>query len=377
MALLCSKTVVGGEPLDIRPDIRLVIASLAGGGAERVCLLLANSWAAQGRRVEILTVRRHGEYLSMLDSRVTLHSPDANRTLRALFWMRQRLNRWKDVPAIVFGIDIAVGLGVFKWLGVLRAPLIYREGSLPHENVVAKCRWTYSVCVRHLDALIAQTDEALGSLRRLGLANVPAMVIWNPVLPPPGGRERASDSVTKGPRCLSIGRLSSEKGWMRLLQAFVRLRQEWPGATLDVVGQGSLLPEMQEAIRDLGLSHEVRLHGFIEGVQRFYCQADLFILPSFYEGQSNALIEALLHGCRVVAAGGASTRELLDRIGLADCAIGAGAFDEELVAAVIRANTLPANAWSSARQLLRERTDVASVGERYYGFCHQIATGAL
>src|SRR3954470_2789698 len=59
----------------MKPAMRvtIVIGNLRGGGAERVCVNLANAWAAGGRRVTLLTISRRGEQPAYdVDPRVEL-----------------------------------------------------------------------------------------------------------------------------------------------------------------------------------------------------------------------------------------------------------------------------------------------------------------
>jgi len=104
------------------------------------------------------------------------------------------------------------------------------------------------------------------------------------------------------PVIVSAGRLSHQKNYPHLLQAFARLRRERP-ARLVILGEGSPSARrklLQLAAR-LGVADDLRLHGFDANPMRFFARASLFVLSSRWEGASNVLLEAMACGCPVVA----------------------------------------------------------------------------
>jgi glycosyltransferase involved in cell wall biosynthesis len=368
--------MAGGAPLELKPDIRLVIASFHAGGSERVCLRLANSWAAQGLCVELLLVRRKGPYLALLDPRVRILSPDASRTLRALPWIRRQLRLWPTVPAILFGFDLGVGLGAMKRLGILPVPLIYREGSLPTRNIPASAQWGYGALIGGVDAVITQSEVALNSLRSLGLAGLPGVAIWNPVQPALSPGDAASrPAFVAGTRFLAVGRLYPEKGLLRLVNAFRHLRVTFPDAALEIAGEGPQEAEIRDAIESLGLKGIVRMIGLATNLSELYSRADVLLLPSHYEGQPNVVFEALSHGCRVVVAGGPGVAEVMATLHLSECVIADGDFAAELAAAVGRGNSLPADRWHHALKTMGALTNPELVSEAYLEFCLKVARG--
>jgi glycosyltransferase involved in cell wall biosynthesis len=102
---------------------------------------------------------------------------------------------------------------------------------------------------------------------------------------------------------LSVGRLSSEKGHMDLVQAFSRIvgMARPSRLRLVIVGDGPERPRVERCCRDLGLTGLVTLTGQQEDVNPYYGIADVFVLPSRSEGCPNVLLEAMAAGVPVVA----------------------------------------------------------------------------
>jgi len=350
--------------MELRPDLRLVIASLTGGGSERVCQVLANEWAARGLKVEILTVKAEGEFLGLLHPAVVVRSAHAARTRGALWWLRRELVRWPGVPALLFGFDFGFALGAMKRLGALSVPLIYREGSFPEHNVPASAQWGYRWAVNGVDAVVAQTEAARESLTRLGVDRGKTVVIWNP-LPEarrePAGWNRGENGLT----VLAAGRLSPEKGFLRLIEAFAGLVRSRPEARLIIAGQGRQKAELVAAAERCGVAAAVSFPGFIADIRPLYRTAQVFVLSSHYEGQPNVLLEALREGCRPVAAGGAGVRETLGSLGLGGCWLENERFGLDFPVAVDRALALTNEQLRHALGELALRTSPARVSDSY------------
>jgi glycosyltransferase involved in cell wall biosynthesis len=98
---------------------------------------------------------------------------------------------------------------------------------------------------------------------------------------------------------LGVGRLSFEKGFDRLIDAFANLNLK--NIDLLIVGEGAEYAKLIQQIKDLKLQKHVKLIGLKSNVQDYYHQAELFVLPSRNEGYPNALIEAMSLGCPSVA----------------------------------------------------------------------------
>lgn len=348
----------------------MVIASLAGGGSERVCVSLANRWAEEGRRVEILLVQRKGRFLDDLDARVGVVSAERARTRDALLWMRRQLNRRPEVPALLFGFDLGVGLGALRRLGLVKAPLVYREGSCPRRNIRAGSRWKYRAFVAGVDGVVAQSRYALGALQEFGVRRPRSAVIWNPLPVGQGeGLPKPAGGPAGGLRLVTVGRLSPEKGLLGLVEALPLVRREWPGTTLTIAGEGPQRADLQARVEALRLGGVVRLPGHVPDPARLCAESDLFVLPSDYEGQPNALFEALQAGCPVLAAGGPGVGEVLSELGLGDCRLEAGDLAAQLPAAIRRVLALPPAHWERARTQLARGADAGTVARAYREFC--------
>lgn len=114
-----------------------------------------------------------------------------------------------------------------------------------------------------------------------------------------------ADGTGDPPALLCVATLSARKGHdtlMRALAPLVDLR--W---TLTCVGSLDLDPRSAGATRDLvttlGLDDRVHLVGAVgeDALPAFYARADLFVLPTWFEGYGMAVAEAVARGLPVLA----------------------------------------------------------------------------
>jgi len=100
---------------------------------------------------------------------------------------------------------------------------------------------------------------------------------------------------------LSIGRLTYQKGHEYFIQAMSKVVRHFPNAKAGICGDGPLRSQLESQILKLGLSDSVKLLGAWDDVSPILASADIFVLPSRWEGLSRALMEAMAAGIPVIA----------------------------------------------------------------------------
>ncbi|HUG92726.1 MAG TPA: glycosyltransferase [Planctomycetaceae bacterium] len=103
---------------------------------------------------------------------------------------------------------------------------------------------------------------------------------------------------------VAAGRLSEEKGFQYLLSAMDELvhRRGRAHVLVRLLGNGPLEHTLRAFVERRGLAEHVRFEGFQPNPYVFFRSADLYCLPSVYEGMPNALVEAMACRVPVVAA---------------------------------------------------------------------------
>ncbi len=125
----------------------------------------------------------------------------------------------------------------------------------------------------------------------------------------------APNAPNEGPlRLLCVGRLIERKGQHHLIDAVKRLTDEGFDVTLDLIGTGDAQAANEAQAARLGLGDRVRFHGYVprEKIVDSYGAADVFVLPSYNEGMSVALLEAMASGLAVIVTPTGGTPELVE-----------------------------------------------------------------
>jgi GalNAc-alpha-(1->4)-GalNAc-alpha-(1->3)-diNAcBac-PP-undecaprenol alpha-1,4-N-acetyl-D-galactosaminyltransferase len=313
--------------------ITTVIGGLSGGGAERVCVNLANAWVARGRHVTILTVaQRSAAPAYTVDPRVErrdvgwprgarseeLNTDSVATLLRGL----QRAGCLKLVEQITLiamlryailatAPDVVVAHIDLTNVRVLVAmhetgvPVIACEHTDTSQVSFGQWQSAREALYRRAHAVVAPHQASAEWLARRGAA---ACAIPNPlVAPPPVHVERTEERR----RLVTLARLSPEKRVDLLIRAFASIAGDFPEWDLEVYGDGPLYASLSRLVEELAPGR-VHLRGFVNGPYAILGGADLFVSSSWVEGFGNAVWEALACGVPVVAMDcGASVRALV------------------------------------------------------------------
>lgn len=100
---------------------------------------------------------------------------------------------------------------------------------------------------------------------------------------------------------VAVGRLNEQKGQWHLIRAFQEVVKREPDALLIIFGTGPQKAYYEELIEKSGLQNHIILGGFCRNPFWYEVKADVFVLPSMYEGYPNVLAEAICCGAPCVA----------------------------------------------------------------------------
>ena len=118
---------------------------------------------------------------------------------------------------------------------------------------------------------------------------------------------------TEAPVILFAGRLAPQKGLKDLIDALDLLQHVQPGTVTLIAGDGPLRLALESRARSFELlqTGRIRFLGHREDVPALLAASDLLVLPSYYEGLPNVVLEAMNQGKPVVATDAPGTNELV------------------------------------------------------------------
>ncbi len=303
--------------------IALFLVHLRAGGAERVMVTLANSFATRGHAVQVVLSEAEGELLKELNPTIPVVDLGARRMLRALPRLARYLRMERpDALLATLSQPNLVAILARRWARV-PTRVIVREASTPTQEyrraVLLKDRlvpWFIATLYRDADAVIAVSKGVAHALAQLGVPS--PQVIYNPVITPHllSACEESLNhpwfQLGEPPVVLAVGRLGPEKDYPTLIKAFAQVVQMRP-ARLVILGEGEQRPALEALARTLGIADQVAMPGFVPNPFPYMRRASVYVLCSIYEGLPNALIQAMACGCPVVSTDCPSgPREILD-----------------------------------------------------------------
>lgn len=113
-------------------------------------------------------------------------------------------------------------------------------------------------------------------------------------------KDIARPADATGLTAVCVGRLSPEKAPDMLVNAWMEAFSQDSDARLLLVGNGRMRDALAAQIKEAGREHQVQLLGPQEDVTPYLRSADVAVIPSHYEGLSNALLEYMAAGLPVL-----------------------------------------------------------------------------
>lgn len=292
-------------PLTRADRVTLVVASLGGGGAERVIVDLARYLRDNGRQVTLLTLNGNDPDAYALPDgirreRMEIRRDAASRfesirfSLGHLAAMRRKI--LATAPEVVVSFIDQTNVRTLASLLGSKIPVIVSERIHPAHHPLSQAwhrarRWFYPVA----DAVLVQTSDIAEwfcshtRVRRLVVIPNAARSVRDIAV-----GERHLEAPR--PLVLAMGRLAPQKGFDLLIEAFARSGLAGEGWHLTILGEGGERATLLAQAAARGLGDAFKLPGHVAEIGQWLAQADIFALSSRYEGFPNALLEAMQLG---------------------------------------------------------------------------------
>ena len=375
-----------------RPLRILVIGNLPPhvlGGAENQVARLVEAWRAAGAEVDVAGHRIPDGEQSLGRQTVRTRRIAAEGSLRfvraARYFLalaklvRRERTRYDVVYCRGLG-DGALTLVLLKALGFCRWPLLVcpinarGRGDVAFLRSVPGARWLVRLVDRQVDAFNLINRLVEDDLRDAGIVRPPLHRIPNGIPVQPVLRRMPPGMPL---RLVWTGRLDGQKGLDLLFEALHGLREHpWQ---LDLHGDGPDAGVLRRQVESLGLADQVRFHAPVPAsqVRGLLTDADVFVLPSRYEGMSNAALEAMEAGLPVACTqcGGIDVA-VADGAGWV-CAPGSAKALQEMLARVFTASAADVlERGARARSLVEKEFEIGVVAGRNLDLLSALARGA-
>lgn len=288
--------------------VAFFLGSMGRGGAERVISRLSKDYADSGWHTDIcLLLFNKVDY--ELDPSTCIHDftgRDCSRLKRVPYWLRA-IRRFvkKERPDVIVSFAARINVLVLLACRGLGVKTVISERNDPkHDGRGMPTRIMTRLLYPNAHATVFQTKRVQSyfppSIQRK------SVVIPNPVSVSAVAKE------SKPGKLVTVGRLTPQKNQRMLINAFADIAAEFPEAELFIFGEGELRGTLEEQVRSLQLQDAVRFMGNVIDVHEQISDAAMFVLPSDYEGLSNALLEAMLLGLPCISTDCAGSDEYIE-----------------------------------------------------------------
>mgnify|MGYP001026064718 CR=1 FL=1 len=294
------------QPLAIKGlDVKILILGgdfNLGAGTERVGSMLANGLSEAGYEVILASIVNGEQPFFNINKEIQLLSLGSSkgnalyRMPKNIAFLRKQLKEHQvDILIVVETLSVLLTLPAVVGLPIKH--ICWEHFNFNSDLGKKRRRIARQLAARYCDAVVTLTERdkeywLAGTKHKQQIT-----AIANPC--PFSVQSNIKQANTK--TVLAVGRLTYQKGFDLLLQAWLKISKEVPDWRLQIVGEGEDREKLQQFIADNNLTSSVELVGNSNNMEAYYRQAEIFCLSSRFEGFPMVLLETLCFGLPVVS----------------------------------------------------------------------------
>lgn len=304
--------------------ILFFIETLSGGGAEKVLQNLVNNMDYEKFDITVQTVwkeRPEGflnknikyKYIYPCYSKLNNYKYRLSVLLKTIYPLHIKDNYDIEVAYLECGATKVISTSTNKkakkiaWVHCDLSKKISNINEFKKKSV----NW-----YKKFDKVVCVSQDVEKSFRSIYGTEFDTEVIYN-VIDDYSIREKANENIRdfsfdkKNPTIVSVGRLSTQKRFDRLIEAHKALLDEGFLNNLLIIGEGDERESLEQIIKATGVQETVTLSGFKSNPYPYIKNADLLACSSDYEGFSSFVAEGLILGKAIATTECTGMEELL------------------------------------------------------------------
>ncbi|MCH2610012.1 MAG: glycosyltransferase [Pirellulales bacterium] len=307
------------------------------GGAEMVMANLAVEFRDLGCDTQLLTAKWESQWPNEIIHRDIPVSRLSNprqrgwgtyKYMHALAkWLRTNKDSYDAILVSMLKHDAYVAVRIGQQLGKRVVLRVEGAGETGDCNWHTNARFGMKIRKRCMlsDHIIGPSDATMEELLEAGFDTSRTVHIPNGVgIPEIGALQTRTEArqivaeanydltTTESSRIvIYTGRLDKKKGLVELIRSWPQVLENWADSQLWLIGEGPDRDLLYQEIKDLEVRSSVFMPGAFDDVTDLLRAANLFVLPSYTEGLSLSLLEAMAHQIPVVASDIPGNRQLV------------------------------------------------------------------
>ncbi len=273
--------------------IAIISHGASGGGSERVATILANYFVSKNHDVFFYAIHSDGrEYY--LDDRIHYEFCEGGRIhglsgmVKRTIALRKYIKKNKIDTLISFIYEEGISV-----CGIKSVKRIFSLRNDPGQISSFKAKFIGHI-YKKASCVVFQTEDAKAFFGKEIQSH--GTVIPNPLksgLP-------TWDEDNHKKEIIAAGRLSGQKNFKMLINAFASFSRKFPDYTLTICGDGNLKEELLNQASSLGVADKIAFPGHVTDIHDRMTKAGIYVSSSDFEGLSNSMLEAMAIGIPVV-----------------------------------------------------------------------------
>lgn len=306
-------------------SVLFFIPTLDGGGAEKVLVNLANNLDKEKYSVTVQTIFKAGVHSSSLNKDVEYIAGKTKafkgnvrlfKFFSPEFLYRKIIRKRYDiVVAYLEGVACRIVSGCpysdSKKVGWIHG----EQKNIKAASYSFRSEKEMNTLYNRFDKIACVAETVKTDFESLASLNKDCVVLYNTnetdEIIEKSKEPLQGFKFSKELNLISVGRLTPQKGFDRLINVHKRLLDCGIKNNLYILGQGQLRDKLTMQSEELGVSKSVHFLGFQKNPYNYVANADLFVCSSRQEGFSTAVTEALVVGTPVVSTNCSGAYELL------------------------------------------------------------------
>ena len=289
--------------IEQKKRILMVLPSLRAGGAERVISFLAKHLSRDLFDVQLIIVEG-ADQIAYDISNVNVTFFNKRRVLHGVLPLLKILKAQKPdiVMSSIGHLNVALGcISIFfpkiKFVG-REASVLSEFGKFAKKKRGLSLGPFYRFGYKKMDIVVCQSKDMYDDFKKIyGLQDKQMIQIANPA-PENMKLSQKSNGMDKIIKFITIGRLSPEKGHLRLLECLSELVFPFK---YTIIGSGVMEKDIKDRAKELRILENIEFVPFTDKINDALVQHDLFIQGSYVEGFPNAVVESCVSGVPVIA----------------------------------------------------------------------------
>ena len=292
----------------MKKKIILILPTAGGGGSEKVLLNIANLLTYDFNVTVCFLNLNKKDYLHLLNKKIKIINLKKKNIRKSFFQLLKIVNvgKFEYVFSSIFHINIISIL--IKIFSINNFKLIIRETNKisQKKNNFLKFFLIF-IFYRFANLIISPSKKINNELNKFLINKKKIKLLNNPVIINNNKEKKTSQIkklksfIKKSKFLITLTRLEKHKNIDFILDCMAKINKTMDLKLL-IVGNGTQKFKLNLKIRNLGLQNKVKIISFISNPHIILKKSNLYFNSSYYEGQSNSVLEALYYNVPVLSA---------------------------------------------------------------------------